>query len=431
MKISMIGTGYVGLTTGACLASLGHDVICLDIDLKKIENLNKGIMPIYEPGLKELVEQNTKEKRLLFTTNLKFAVESSEVVFLAVGTPQDNDGKADLKYIFKAAEDIAKFMNGYKVIVIKSTVPIGTAEKVNDIVRRYTMYQYDVVSNPEFLREGSAIRDFTSPDRVVIGASTERAQKMMSTIYKSMERPGNPIMMVDVNSSELIKYASNAMLATRISFMNQLAPLCEKLGADIKVVAEGMGLDKRIGPRFLQAGVGYGGSCFPKDVKALSYTLREYGCNADLIEAVDAVNEQQKLYIIPKIKSLLGDLSGKTIAVWGLAFKPKTDDIREAPAIPIIKELLNQGANIKAFDPAAQEEAKKLFPTISYGANPYDVLEGSDCLVIVTEWDEFRYLDKQKMKSIMKEPNIVDGRNVYDPKEMKELGFNYSSVGRV
>src|SRR3989338_1799049 len=429
MKISMIGTGYVGLTTGACLASLGHDVICLDIDLKKIENLNKGIMPIYEPGLKELVEQNTKEKRLLFTTNLKFAVESSEVVFLAVGTPQDNDGKADLKYIFKAAEDIAKFMNGYKVIVIKSTVPIGTAEKVNDIVKRHTMYQYDVVSNPEFLREGSAIRDFTSPDRVVIGASTERAQKMMSSIYKSMERPGNPIMMVDVKSSELIKYASNAMLATRISFMNQLAPLCEKLGADIKVVAEGMGLDKRIGPRFLQAGVGYGGSCFPKDVKALSYTLREYGCNADLIEAVDAVNEQQKLYIIPKIKSLLGDLSGKTVAIWGLAFKPKTDDIREAPAIPIIKELLNQGANIRAFDPVAQEEAKKMFPMISYGANPYEVLEGSDCLVIVTEWDEFRYLDKQKMKSIMKEPNVVDGRNVYDPKEMKELGFNYSSVG--
>lgn len=427
----MIGTGYVGLTTGACLANLGHDVICLDIDSKKIDNLNKGIMPIYEPGLKELVERNGKEKRLQFTIDLKKAIEFAEVVFLAVGTPQDDDGKADLKYIFKAAEDIAKSMNNYKVIVIKSTVPIGTAEKVNDILRRHTMYQYDVVSNPEFLREGSAIRDFTSPDRVVIGVNSERAKLQMINIYKSMERPGNPLMITDIKSSELIKYASNAMLATRISFMNQLAPLCEKLGADIKAVAEGMGLDKRIGPRFLQAGAGYGGSCFPKDVKALSYTLREYGCNADLIEAVDLVNEKQKLYIIPKIKSLIGDLHGKTIAVWGLAFKPKTDDMREAPAIPIITELLNQGATIKAFDPVAQDEAKKLFPKITYGANPYDVLENSDCLVIITEWDEFRYLDKQKIKSLMKEPNIVDGRNIYEPKEMKELGFNYLCVGRI
>ena len=436
MRITMVGTGYVGLTTGACLANLGNDVICLDIDEKKIEMLKNGKVPIYEPGLNELVAQNVEEGRLRFTTDTKYAIESSDTVFIAVGTPEGEDGSADLRYVLEVAESIGRFMNGYKLVVNKSTVPVGTAEKVREVIKKYAQYGFDVCSNPEFLREGSAIRDFLSPDRVVIGVDSEKAKDAMIKIYRGIERTGNPVMITDIKSSEMIKYASNAMLAARISFMNQLAPLCEKVGADIKEIAKGMGLDKRIGSRFLQAGAGYGGSCFPNDVKALIKTLKEKGCDGSILEAVDNVNEKQKKYVIPKIKQLLGDLSNKKIAVWGLAFKPKTDDMREAPSIVIIEELQKNGAKVRAFDPVAQEESKKhinqINPehSIEYAKTPYECVEGADCLVIVTEWDEFRQLDFNKIKSLMAKPNIVDGRNVYEPKEMKEFGFNYLSVGR-
>lgn len=430
MRITMVGTGYVGLTTGACLANLGNDVICLDIDEKKIATLQKGEMPIYEPGLKEIVLVNVEEGRLRFTTDTKYAIESSDIIFIAVGTPESEDGSADLKYVFAVAESIGKHMNSYKLVVNKSTVPVGTEEKVREIIKKYARCEFDVCSNPEFLREGSAITDFLSPDRVVIGVDSERAKDAMIKIYKGIERTGNPIMITDIKSSEMIKYASNAMLATRISFMNQLAPLCEKMGADIKEIAKGIGLDKRIGPRFLQAGVGYGGSCFPKDVKALIDTLKNSGFDASILDAVDNVNQAQKQYVIPKIQSLIGDIDGKTIAVWGLAFKPKTDDMREAPSIVIIDRLQKLGAKIKAFDPVAQNEAKKLMPGIDFAKTPYEAVEGADCLVVVTEWNEFRQLDFEKIKALMVQPIIVDGRNVYEPEEMREMGFKYVSIGR-
>ena len=431
MKIAMIGTGYVGLTTGTCLASLGNNVVCLDIDKIKIDMLNQGKIPIFEPGLKELLERNVKEGRLSFTTSYKTAVESSEIIFLAVGTPEGNDGQANLSYILSAAEEVGKNMNEYKVIVVKSTVPVGTSEKIKDKIQLHARHDFDVVSNPEFLREGAAIRDFTSPDRVVIGAESDKAKEIMKRLYKGMERPQNPIMITDIKSAELIKCASNAMLAARISFMNQLAPLCEKIGANVKEVAVGMGLDKRIGSRFLQAGIGYGGSCFPKDVKALAYTLRQNKCNADLLDAVDEINENQKSYIIPKIQKILGgDVKGKRIALWGLSFKPRTDDMREAPSLTIIKHLLDLGADVVAFDPVAKENTSVYFPSIEYGMTSLDTIKDADCLVIVTEWDEFRYLDKNRIKELLKQPNVVDGRNIYDPEEMKALGFNYVSVGR-
>ena len=430
MRITMVGTGYVGLTTGACLSNLGHDVICLDIDERKVAMLNRGEMPIYEPGLKELVLTNAEEGRIRFTTDTKFAIESSDIIFIAVGTPEGEDGSADLKYVLAVAESVGKHMNSYKLIVNKSTVPVGTAEKVRAAIKKHTDYEFDVCSNPEFLREGSAIRDFLSPDRVVVGVDNEKAKELMVKVYRSIERTGNPILITDIKSSEMIKYASNAMLATRISFMNQLAPLCEKVGADIKEVAKGMGLDKRIGPRFLQAGVGYGGSCFPKDVKALIKTLNDNSCDASILESVDNVNIAQKSYIIPKVVAMLGDLTGKKIGVWGLSFKPKTDDMREAPSIVIIKELQKHGAKITAFDPVAEHEAKKYF-NISYADSPYGAVEGADCLILVTEWDEFRELDFEKIKSLMAQPNIIDGRNIYEPKEMRALGFNYISVGRI
>lgn len=431
----MVGAGYVGLTTGACLANLGNDVVCLDIDEKKITMLNNGKIPIYEPGLKEMVLKNVEEGRLRFTTDSKYAVEGSDIIFIAVGTPEGEDGSADMKYVYNVAETIGSYINGYKVVVNKSTVPVGTADKVkekikNQIKKRAVDYSFDVCSNPEFLREGNAIRDFLSPDRVVIGVDNDKAKDAMIKIYRVLERTGNPVMITDIKSAEMIKYASNAMLATRISFVNQLAQLCEKLGADIKEVAKGMGLDKRIGARFLQAGVGYGGSCFPKDVKAIIKTLKDNGCSAAILEAVDELNEAQKKCIIPKIESLVGDLKGKKIAVWGLAFKPRTDDMREAPSIVIIKELQSKGAEIKAFDPIAQEESKKHIKNIEYGKTPYDVIEGADCLAIVTEWDEFRQLDFKKIKELMRHPNIVDGRNIYEPQEMKSFGFNYMGVGR-
>ncbi len=432
MKIAVIGTGYVGLTVGTCLSELGNDVICVDIDEKKINDLNNGIVPIYEPGIEDMLKRNFKEKRISFTTDVKVAVETSEVIFIAVGTPLGKDHKADLSFVKQVAKDIGTYMNGYKIIVDKSTVPVGTAQLVNEIVKENQKeeIEFDVVSNPEFLREGEAINDFMMPDRVVIGVDSEKAKKLMQDIYKGIARTNKPIMFTDTKSAEIIKYASNAMLATRISFMNEIARLCEKSGGDVKEVAKGMGLDSRIGPRFLQAGVGYGGSCFPKDVKALAQTMNHHEVESKILQAVEEVNEEQKMSLLPKIKKLLPDLNGKTIAIWGLAFKPKTDDMREAPSIAVIGQLQEEGAKIKAFDPEAQETAKKILSNVEYVNDPYDAIRDADALVIVTEWNEFRNLDKEKMKQLLKEPNIIDGRNVYEPKGMKELGFNYIGVGR-
>ncbi len=432
MKISVFGTGYVGLVAGTCFASMGNDVICIDIDEKKIKALKKGIMPIFEPGLRDLVELSAKQERLHFTTDTREGVEKSDIIFIAVGTPEDHNGRADMKYVYAVAESIGKYQNSYKVVVDKSTVPVGTAEEVKNRIlkNQRKKYDVDVVSNPEFLREGEAIKDFMNPDRVVIGADTEKARKIMENIYKGIARTNKPILFTDTKSAEMIKYASNAMLATRISFMNQLAPLCEKVGADIKAVARGMGLDERIGPRFLQAGVGYGGSCFPKDVMALMHMMKDNGLHYEIIKAVDEVNDRQKKSILPKLMKHMPNLKDKKIAIWGLAFKPKTDDLREAPSLVIIKQLLDEGAKARAFDPVAQENAQKIFPKIEFGKNPYDTLKGCDALILVTEWDEFRNLDKQKIKSLLKQPIVIDGRNVYEPKEMAELGFVYEGVGR-
>lgn len=432
MNISIVGTGYVGLTVGACLANLGNDIICADIDKQKIDDLNQGKMPIYEPGLNELVERNTREGRLVFTTDVAASIRSAEVIYIAVGTPQGDDNKANLTYVQNVAAEIGKNIDSYKVIVDKSTVPVGTAAKVASIIKENCRSgaEFDVVSNPEFLREGKAIKDFLGPDRIIIGANSEKAAKIMALIYKSIERTDRPIIITDTQSAELIKYASNAFLATKISFINELSHLAERVGADIKVVAKGMGLDDRIGSRFLQAGVGYGGSCFPKDIRALIQIMKENGCSTLILDAVESVNETQKLSVIPKLKKQLGDLKGKKIALWGLSFKPDTDDMREAPAITLIKELQKEGASIRAFDPISIKEARKIFPDIEYASDPYSTLRRCDALVIVTEWDEFRELDKAKIKSLLNQPNVVDGRNIYEPKEMKALGFNYIGVGR-
>lgn len=432
MNITVVGTGYVGLVLGTCLANLGNTIICVDVDESKINKLKNGIIPIYEPSLKDLVERNTKEERLFFTTSIKEGVERSDVIFIAVGTPQGHDGKADLRYVDQVAADIGKYMDAYKVIVNKSTVPVGTADRVKEIIKKNqkSKTEFDVVSNPEFLREGCSIKDFQVPDRVVIGVDSEKAKDTMLKIYKPIERTDHPILITTPKSSELIKYASNAFLATKISFINEIANLCEKVGADVKDVARGMGLDKRIGPRFLQAGVGYGGSCFPKDVRALMTTGYEHGYDFRIINSADEVNQEQKRSLIPKLQKLVPDLKGKNIALWGLAFKPKTDDIREAPSLIIIEELQEAEAKIKAFDPVAEENTKKITKNIEFCKNPYETAKDCDALIIITEWDEFRNLDKKKLKDSLKHPNIIDGRNIYDPKEMKELGFNYIGVGR-
>ncbi|MFW6013941.1 MAG: UDP-glucose dehydrogenase family protein [Candidatus Nanoarchaeia archaeon] len=431
MKIAMVGTGYVGLVTGTCLANMGHEVTCVDIDEEKIGLLKKGKTPIYEPGLGELMKRNVAEERLTFTTSLSDAVKSNDVIFIAVGTPPSENGEADLSAVFTVAKEIAKNANEHKVVVNKSTVPVGTAEKVKDIIKENIKegLDFDVVSNPEFLKEGMAIQDFQVPDRIVIGVENGRAQKIMDDIYKDVARTNRPIIFTDVKSAELIKYASNAMLATRISFMNQLSCLCDKVGADIKEVAKGMGLDSRIGSRFLQAGIGFGGSCFPKDVSALSSTLEKHGCSADLIDAVSSINERQKLIAVRKLESVL-ELKNKTIAVWGISFKPKTDDIRESPALEIIKELREKGANVKVFDPVAMKNAKKELKKITYCQKPMEAVEAADALIVATEWDEFRNPDFEKVKRLMKRPLIVDGRNIYKPHNMKEMGFTYLGIGR-
>lgn len=432
MKIAIIGTGYVGLVAGTCLADLGNEVTCCDIDKNKIESLNNGNVPIYEPGLNEILNKNMKQKRISFTTDIPQGIKNSEVIFIAVGTPEGKDHKADLSSVFAIAEIIGENLNGYKIIVDKSTVPVGTAEKVKIIIGEHNNnnQKYDVVSNPEFLREGEAINDFMVPDRIIIGVENGKAKEIMEKIYKGITRINRPIFFTDVKSAEMIKYASNAMLATRISFMNEVAKLCSKVGADVKAVSKGMGLDSRIGPRFLQAGVGYGGSCFPKDVQAFIQTMKENGVEGKILEAVESVNEEQKKYFIPLILSHFKDLKDKTFAVWGLAFKPKTDDMREAPSLIIINELQKLGAKIKAFDPEAQGKAKTMLKNIEFCQSPHYTIKDADALIIMTEWNEFRDMEIEKIKKLMKQPVIFDGRNIYEPEEMKKLGFIYYGVGR-
>mgnify|MGYP000933567133 CR=1 FL=1 len=430
-KITIMGTGYVGLVTGTCLAELGHEVTAVDIDELKINNLNKGIIPIYEQGLEELVKENKKQKRLFFTTDIDSAIKQAEVIFIAVGTPPLPDGSVNLEYVKSVAESIGKNIKEYKVIVDKSTVPVGTGDCVTDIIKKYYKGDFDVVSNPEFLREGSAVSDFMHPDRIVIGNGSPRAEKILREIYSNFDTEN--IVFTDIKSAELIKYASNAFLATEISFINSIANMCEKLGADVEKVAQGMMLDKRIGTKaFLHAGVGYGGSCFPKDVKGLIQTAQENGIRFGILEEVDETNNAQKHSLLVKIQKLVGqDLRDKNITLWGLAFKPHTDDIREAPALVIIKQLLDRGAKVKVFDPIAQESGKKLLgDSVSFETDLLDSTKGSDVVVLVTEWPEFRTVDLDKVKKNLKQPNMVDGRNVFNPKEMKKLGFNYISVGR-
>lgn len=430
-KITIMGTGYVGLVTGTCLAELGHEVTAVDIDKLKIENLKKGIIPIYEQGLEELVRENQKQKRLFFTTDFEKAIKMAEVVFIAVGTPPLPDGSVNLEYVKSVAESVGKNMNDYKVIINKSTVPVGTGDCVKEIIKKYYKGDFDVVSNPEFLREGSAVNDFMHPDRIVIGNGSQKTEKILREIYCNFDN--ERIIFTDIKTAELIKYASNAFLATEISFINSIANLCEKLGADVEKVAQGMMLDKRIGTKaFLHAGVGYGGSCFPKDVKGLIQTAQESGVRFGILEEVDETNNAQKHSLLAKIQKLIGqDLRGKTITVWGLAFKPHTDDIREAPALVVIKQLIDRGVNVRVFDPIAQESGKKLLGKIvSYENDLTDSVKNVDCLVIVTEWPEFKTIDLDKIKKNMKYLNIVDGRNVFDPKEMKNVGFNYLSIGR-
>lgn len=431
MKICVIGTGYVGLVAGACLADMGNDVICVDNNKDKIEKLQNSIVPIYEPGLEELIKVNKSENRLHFTTDITSAVQKSEVCFIAVGTPQGEDGSADLQYVFQVAESIAKSMNGYKVIVDKSTVPVGTAEKVSKIIKDNTDYDFDVVSNPEFLKQGSAVDDFLSPDRVVIGSNSNKASAIMQEIYSPFFRTGNRVIVMDVKSAEMTKYASNSFLAVKISFMNEIANLCEKVGADAEMVRVGMSTDSRIGNKFLFPGLGYGGSCFPKDVKALVKTGSENDCEMSIIKSADNVNKKQRQYFIDKITKKFGeDLSGKIFAVWGLAFKPKTNDMREAPAITVINALLEKGAKVQAYDPKAMESAEFIFgDKISYAKNSYDALKNSDALLLLTEWNEFRHPDFDIIKNLMKTPIIFDGRNQYNRSRITSRGFEYICMG--
>ncbi len=431
MKVAVVGTGYVGLVVGACLAESGNDVICVDKDEAKVRMLRRGKSPIYEPGIEDLLRRNKAEGRLVFTTDLAKAVRQSTIIFIAVGTPQGEDGSADLQHVMGVARDVARAMNGYKVIVDKSTVPVGTAEKVRDIVRRETTHPFSVVSNPEFLKQGAAVDDFMKPDRVVIGAEDPKAAELMVALHKPFTRTGAPIMVMDCASAELSKYAANAMLATKISFMNEIANVCEAYGADVDRVRQAMGSDRRIGPAFLFPGVGYGGSCFPKDVKALVKFSADKKYDFKILKAVESVNELQKRILLKKMEAHFGTLKGKTIAVWGLAFKPKTDDMREAPAIPIIRTLLEKGAKVQAHDPEAMPTAKGLFKGgVTYTSRNYDALKGADGLAILTEWQEFREPDFQKMRKLLKNPVIFDGRNIYQPEQMKELGFTYYSIGR-
>jgi UDPglucose 6-dehydrogenase len=431
MKIAVIGTGYVGLVVGACLAETGNDVICVDKDESKVRMLRRAKVPIYEPGLTELVKRNAAEGRLTFTTQLGRAVKASEIIFIAVGTPQGEDGSADLQHVEAVARDIGKAMDGYRVIVDKSTVPVGTAERVRQIVARETKHPFSVVSNPEFLKQGAAVDDFMKPDRVVIGAEDQRGADLMVALYQPFTRTGAPIMIMDCASAELAKYAANALLATRISFMNEVANVCELFGADVDRVRQAVGSDRRIGPSFLFPGVGYGGSCFPKDVKALMRFSADKKYDFKVLKAVEAVNQRQKLVLVKKLEAHFKSLKGKTIAIWGLAFKPKTDDMREAPAVPIITGLLEKGARVQAYDPEAMDVARGIFGSkVTFAKKSYDALRDADALAIVTEWHEFREPDFARMRKLMRNPIIFDGRNIYHPQQMQAHGFTYSSIGR-
>jgi UDPglucose 6-dehydrogenase len=431
MKITVVGTGYVGLVTGTCLAETGNHVCCVDIDERKVNKLKNGQITIYEPGLEKLFERNLKEERLSFTTSLEEGLREAEIVFLALPTPPGEDGSADLKYVLGVAHDIGKLLTDYKIIIDKSTVPVGTAEKVRDAIAKNYNGEFDVVSNPEFLREGVAVEDFLKPDRIVIGTTSERAKALLTELYAPYVRQGNPIIFMDERSAELTKYAANAFLATKISFMNEIAQMCERLGADVDMVRRGIGSDDRIGKRFLFPGIGYGGSCFPKDVKALMHSAKEAGYDFKILDAVTDVNEKQKSHLVTKVKRYFGNITGKHFALWGLAFKPNTDDIRDAPALEIIEELLNAGATVAAFDPEAMNNVKAIFgDRISFCETPYDCLQNADALIIATEWNEFRTPDFDKMLSLLREPVIFDGRNVFDVTAMEKKGFHYESIGR-
>jgi UDPglucose 6-dehydrogenase len=432
MHIGIIGTGYVGLVSGACFAEFGLFVTCVDRDKKKIMSLKKGIIPFYEPELQELVKRNVAQGRLEFSTTIKRAVVSSLVLFIAVGTPRRGDGSADLRYVEQVAGEIAETINGYKVIVMKSTVPVGTGEKITKIVSRNLKEQadFDIVSNPEFLREGSAIEDFMRPDRVIIGADSQQAIAIMRDLYKPLYLIETPFVITNIETAELIKYASNSFLATKISFINEMAGLCEKVGADVHMVAKGMGIDKRIGSKFLHPGPGYGGSCLPKDTNALLKLAEQHDMELGIVKAATKANERQRESVLTKIKDALGVLKGKTIAVLGLSFKPNTDDIREAPSLYIIKKLLKEKASIRAYDPVSMKEAQKIIPSIKYCKNSYEAVKGADALVIVTEWNQFRNLDLDRIKKLLKEPYFFDLRNVYEPRKLKEKGFRYFCVGR-
>ena len=433
MKITVVGTGYVGLVSGTCFAETGNDVTCVDIDEQKVQRMQNGEVPIYEPGLEILFERNTKQGRLKFTTDLKAGIEGAEIIFLALPTPPGADGSADLSFVLKVADDLSEMITDYKVIVDKSTVPVGTAEKVHaKLIANLDKSLFDVVSNPEFLREGVAVEDFMKPDRVVIGTSSERAKDVMMRLYEPFVRQGNPIIVMDERSAEMTKYAANSYLAARITFMNEIANLCDKVGANVDMVRKGMGSDSRIGKRFLFPGVGYGGSCFPKDVQALGKTANEHDYDFRILNSVMAVNEDQKKILSQKIINHFGgDVKDKTIAIWGLAFKPNTDDIREAPALSIIDDLLEAGALIKAFDPEAIENVEKIYgDKISFCDSPYEAAYQADALAIITEWQVFRTPDYDKLKEFLINPVIFDGRNVFDPVRMKDLGFHYESIGR-
>ncbi|WP_299708103.1 UDP-glucose/GDP-mannose dehydrogenase family protein [uncultured Pontibacter sp.] len=436
MRIAVVGTGYVGLVTGTCFAEVGIDVTCIDIDEKKIENLKQGILPIYEPGLEEMVTRNAQKERLSFSTDLAASVQGCQVAFIAVGTPPGEDGSADLKYVLAVAREIGRSMTDYLVVVTKSTVPVGTAAKVRRAIReeleaRGADIAFDVASNPEFLKEGAAIDDFLKPDRIVVGVDAERAEQVMSKLYKPFLMNGHPLIFMDIPSAEMTKYAANAMLATKISFMNDIANLCEIMGADVNMVRKGIGSDARIGNKFIYPGIGYGGSCFPKDVKALIKTASENGYQMEVLKSVETVNEKQKSVLFNKISNYYnGDLSGKTFAVWGLSFKPKTDDMREAPSLVIIEKLLERGAKVKAYDPVAMKEAKhSLGDSIEYGKDEYETLIDADALLLVTEWPEFRSPNFAVVSKLLKEKVVFDGRNIYDAKEMEEKGFAYFGIG--
>ncbi len=432
MNVAIVGTGYVGLVAGTCFADSGNDVICVDNNPAKIEALKNGKIPIYEPGLTEMVQRNLEKGRLKVTQDLEMAVRKSEIIFSAVGTPPGHDGSADLSAVFAVAEAIGKAMDGYRIIVNKSTVPVGTADEVYECISRSTEHPFDVVSNPEFLKEGAALDDFLKPERVVLGTTSEKAAGIMKDLYAPFVRTGAAVLVMDNRSAEMCKYASNSMLATRISFMNEVANICDRVGADVHYVRQAMGMDSRIGRRFLFPGVGYGGSCFPKDVQALAATAREYGYTPRIIDSIEAVNNDQKKNLFRIIEEHFeGDISGKTIAVWGLAFKPQTDDMREAPSIIVINNLLKAGVKIKAYDPVAKETANEIFgDTIEYCDNEYDVLEGADALTLITEWNEFRNPDFDRIGELLKNKLIFDGRNQYELAEMKEKGFTYYCIGR-